>query len=206
MKRALIGSGGFAKEVKAHIGDPTMKCFVSDRYYVPNNNKNIYPISQFDPNEYEVLVAVGDSTERNYIVQTLPQETKFFSFIHPSAIILGNDVEIGEGSIVCAGAIVTANVKIGKHAHLNLHTTVGHDCVIGHFFTTAPGAKISGNCTVGDCVYVGTNASIKQRIEICNSVVIGLNSGVVKNITESGTYVGTPSVKIKNEKRSIIYL
>ena len=32
---------------------------------------------------------------------------------------------------------------------------------------------------------------------VCDSVTIGLNTGVVKDIYESGTYVGTPAKKIK---------
>lgn len=195
MKKALIGAGGFADEVKAHIGDFTMKCFVDDKYYTPNN-KNIVPLSEFNPNEYEVLIAIGDGAARKEIVSRLPKETKYFNYIHPSAEILGNDVEIGEGSIVCAGAIVTTNCIIGKHTHLNLHTTIGHDNRIGDFFTTAPGAKISGNCNIGECVYFGTNASVRQKITICDNVTIGLNAGVVKNINEPGTYVGVPAKKL----------
>jgi len=195
MRRVLIGAGGFADEVKAHIGDFTMKCFVDDKYYTPND-KNILPLSSFDPSEYEVLIAIGDGKARKEIVNRLPKETKYFSYIHPSAEILGNDVEIGEGSIVCAGAIVTTNCIIGKHTHLNLHTTIGHDNRIGDFFTTAPGAKISGNCNIGECVYFGTNASVRQKITICDNVTIGLNAGVVKNINEPGTYVGVPAKKL----------
>jgi UDP-3-O-[3-hydroxymyristoyl] glucosamine N-acyltransferase len=89
------------------------------------------------------------------------------------------------------------DVKIGKHAHLNLHTTIGHDCRIGDYFTTAPGVKVSGNCNLGDCVYLGTNSSIREKINICNNVTIGLGSGVVKHILEPGTYVGLPTKKIK---------
>lgn len=196
MKRALIGAGGFANEVKAHIGDFTMKCFVDDKYYTLNNNF-IYPLSEFDPEEYEVLIAIGDPRDRFDIVQRLPKNTKYFTFIHPSAQILGNDVYIGKGSIVCAGSILTTNIKIGDHAHLNLQTTIGHDCTIGDYFTTAPGAKISGNCRIYDAVYVGTNASIKQNVSIHSFSTIGLNAGVVKNINESGVYAGVPAKKIK---------
>jgi UDP-3-O-[3-hydroxymyristoyl] glucosamine N-acyltransferase len=81
--------------------------------------------------------------------------------------------------------------------HLNLQTTIGHDCKIGDYFTTAPGVKISGNCTIYDCVYIGTNSCVKQNINIHSLSTIGLNTGVVKNINESGTYVGTPAKKIK---------
>jgi sugar O-acyltransferase (sialic acid O-acetyltransferase NeuD family) len=196
MKRALIGAGGFANEVKAHIGDFTMKCFVDDEYYTLNNNF-IYPLSEFDPEEYEVLIAIGDPRDRFDIVQRLPKNTKYFTFIHPSAQILGNDVYIGKGSIVCAGCILTTNIKIGDHAHLNLQTTIGHDCTIGDYFTTSPGAKISGNCRIYDAVYIGTNASIKQNVSIHSFSTIGLNAGVVKNINESGVYAGVPAKKIK---------
>lgn len=196
MKKALIGAGGFADEIKAHMQEFDMICFVDDVYYTPNN-KNIKSISEFNVNEYEVLIAIGDPVLRNDMVNRLPKETQYFTFIHPTAQILGNDVEIGEGSVICAGVIITTNCKIGKHTHLNLLTTIGHDNRIGDFFTTAPGAKISGNCLIGDRVYFGTNASVKQKIKICDNVTIGLNAGVVKHIETAGVYVGVPA-KLKN--------
>lgn len=196
MKKALIGAGGFAREVKAQIGDHTIKCFVDDQYW-KENNEYIFPLSKFDPTEYEVVVAIGDPRARFEMVSRLPKETKYFTFKHPSSQIIGNDVIIGKGSIICAGVIITTNVVIGEHTHLNLQTTVGHDCRISNYFTTAPGAKISGNCNIGKYVYLGTNSSIKEKIDICDNTIIGLNSGVVKNINESGVYVGTPSKKIK---------
>jgi len=194
MKKALIGSGGFAMEVKYHM-NCDLTFFVDDAYWI-DNDSNILPLSRFDPNEYEVLVAIANSVDRYNVVNRLPEETKYFSFIHPSCIILDNNIEIGEGSIVCAGSILTTNIKIGKHTHLNLQTTIGHDCIIGDFFTTAPGAKVSGNCDIGNCVYLGTNSSIREKISICDNVTIGLNSGVLKNIEEKGTYVGCPVKKI----------
>ena len=172
-----------------------MKCFVDDKYW-EENNEYVFPLSKFDPKEYEVVVAVGDSRDRFDIVQRLPKETKYFTFIHSSAQILDSNIEIGEGSIVCASCILTTNIKIGKHTHLNLQTTIGHDCIIGDYFTTSPGAKISGNCKIYDCIYVGTNASIKQGVNIHSLSTIGLNAGVVKNINEPGTYVGVPAKKI----------
>ena len=80
---------------------------------------------------------------------------------------------------------------------MNLLTTIGHDVVVGDYFTTAPGAKISGNCNLGEKVYVGTNASIREKLTIVDDVTIGLNSGVVKSIFEQGVYGGTPAKKLK---------
>ena len=198
MKKAIIGAGGFANEVfyslslSERIG---LKFFVSDEYW-DGLSEHVLPLSKFDPNEYEVVVAIGDPRARFDIIQTLPNETKYFTHIHPSVSILDPNVEIGEGSIICAGSILTTNIKIGKHAHLNLHTTIGHDCRIGDYFTTAPGAKISGNCKIYDMVYIGTNASVKQKINIHSLATIGMNAAVVKHIDAPGTYVGIPAKKI----------
>lgn len=196
MKKALIGAGGFAREIRAHIGDYTMKCFVDDQYWKENPD-HIYPLSQFNPEEYEVLVAIGDPKDRFDMISKLPSNTQYFTFIHPSSQILGNDVVIGKGSIVCAGCIITTNIKIGDHSHLNLHTTIGHDCEIGDYFTTAPGAKISGNCKIYDCVYIGTNASVRQKISIHSMATIGMNAAVAKNIESPGIYAGVPAKLIK---------
>jgi sugar O-acyltransferase (sialic acid O-acetyltransferase NeuD family) len=195
MEKVLIGAGGFAREIKAHMNIPDMKCFVDDEYYSPNEN-NIFPLSEFDEDKYEVLIAIGNPLDRYDVSQKLPKNTKYFKFIHPSALLLDSDIEIGNGSIVCANVIITTNVKIGKHAHINLQTTIGHDVVIGDFFTSAPGVKISGNCKIYDMVYIGTNASIKEKISIHSLSTIGLNAGVVKHIEQPGTYVGTPAKKI----------
>ena len=50
---------------------------------------------------------------------------------------------------------------------------------------------------IANNVYLGTNSSIKEKLFINDDVVIGLNSGVVNNITKPGVYVGTPA-KLKN--------
>lgn len=198
LKKGIIGYGGFGREVFHSLTTDEQNntvFFVHDEWW-KNDNEKVLPLSKFNPFEYEVVVAIGDPTDRKRVIESLPKETKFFTHIHHSVTILDKNIEIGEGSIICAGSILTTNIKIGKHSHLNLLTTVGHDTVIGDFMTTAPGAKISGNCIIGDCVYLGTNSSVKQKIKICDNVIVGLNAGVVKDITESGIYVGVPAKKI----------
>jgi UDP-3-O-[3-hydroxymyristoyl] glucosamine N-acyltransferase len=41
------------------------------------------------------------------------------------------------------------------------------------------------------------SSDLKEKISIHSFVTIGLNTGVVKSIKEPGTYIGTPSIKIK---------
>lgn len=197
MKKGIIGSGGFGREVRSMLLDnnpnDTIDFFVDDEF----SDENSKPLSKLDVDEYEIVIAIGDPKVRENVFKKLPKNTKFFKAIHKSVQVMDGNNIIGDGCIICPNTIITTNVKIGNHCHLNLSSTIGHDTVIGDFFTTAPGAKISGNCLIGNRVYFGTNSSVKEKITICDDVVIGLNSGVVKNINISGTYVGTPSKQIK---------
>ena len=194
LEKAIIGAGGFAREIRAALGGPNIKFFVDEKYSNPKSG--IYGLSNFNPEIYEVIVAVGNPKDRFKMVQSLPEKTKYFTFIDSSAQI-HDDVEIGEGSIICAGTIITTNVKLGKHTHLNLLTTIGHDCRIGDYFTTAPGSKIAGNCNIEKYVYTGTNSSVREKINICTDVTIGMNAAVVKHITTPGIYIGVPAKKLK---------
>jgi len=192
MKKAIIGYGGHAREVLAQIGKK-ITCFVDDDYVC----EKTLPLSSLDIKKYKVMVAIADPISRANVIKKLPKETKFFSFIHPTALILDKNIKIGKGSFIGAFSILTTNIKIGSHTILNRSNHIGHDTIIGDYFSAMPGSVVSGNCIIGNCFYLGTNSSIKEKINITNNVTIGLNSGVVKNITESGIYVGAPTKKIK---------
>ena len=207
-KLCIFGTGGFGREtllvfidaLKGRSGEnytDHVVFMVSDDNYVEEKIMGVPVIrlTEFDVQKYKMVVAVGEPGVRKSMVELLPKQTEYATLVHPTAVI-SDWVELSEGTIVAAGVIVTCNIKIGKHAQLNLHTTIGHDCVIGDYFTTAPGVKISGICEFGDCVYFGTNASVKQDISICSDVTIGMGGVVVKPIVQSGVYVGSPVKEI----------
>lgn len=192
MKYALFGHGGHAREVAAQM-KMEVTFFVDNQYA----NEFVKPISEFDPSEYYMMVAVADCRHRFDIVQKLPKETKYFTFIHPTTLIMDKDIEIGIGSFIGAYSILTTNIKIGSHVILNRGNHIGHDSKIGDYFSAMPGAIISGNVTIHDLVYMGTNSSIKEKISIHSMVTIGSNAAVVRDIEETGVYVGIPAKKNK---------
>jgi sugar O-acyltransferase (sialic acid O-acetyltransferase NeuD family) len=190
MIKSLIGYGGHAKEVMAQMGEKLV-CFVDDEFV----DENTKPLSEFDPDKYEVIIAIGESKVRFDFVNKLPKNTKYFTWVHQTAII-GDDVEIGEGSFVGAYSILTTNIKIGKHALLNRGNQIGHDCEIGNYFSMMPGSIVSGNVKIYDCVYMGNNSSIREKINVHSLSTIGMGAAVVSDINEPGTYVGVPAKKI----------
>lgn len=206
-KKILIaGTGGFSKEVLCLITDlgkyDEVLGFIEpdwiyDTKKFPNTilGKPVLPYREVNPNSHVVSIAIGDSNIREKVTTQLPNEIEYITLIHPSALI-SKWVEIGEGAIICAGTVITCDIKIGKHVQLNLNTTIGHDCIIGDYFTTAPNVNISGNCNIDAHVYFGTASSIKQGVSIVPNVIIGMGAIVTKNINENGVYIGNPAKKL----------
>jgi sugar O-acyltransferase (sialic acid O-acetyltransferase NeuD family) len=147
--------------------------------------------SQFVTSEYEVLVAIGDPSVRRDMVARLPADTHYTTLLHPRASISAW-TEIGEGSLISTGCVVTSNIRLGRHSQLNVNSTIGHDCDLGEFFTAGPGVNLGGNISCGDGVYLGANACVRQGTYICSNVSIGMGGVVVTNIEEAGVYVGNP--------------
>lgn len=197
----IIGTGGFAKEVLClarDCGEHTVAAFLGQEEGKDILGVPVRPISSYRPSiGDEVIVAVGSPSLRRKIINSeLPTDTVFATLIHPS-VVMSEWVEIGIGSVICAGSILTCDIRLGDFSQINLNTTIGHDVNAGHYFTTAPGVHISGNVSVGDCVYVGTNATVIEKITINDDITIGANACVVKDLLEPGTYVGVPAKKLE---------
>ncbi len=200
----IVGTGGFAREVLFLIDQigifENVRAFIEPDHIFNEKWKDKYimdiPVLAFsDLKESDkVSIGVADIRLRELTTQQLPISTEYITLVHPRAAV-SRWASIGKGGIVTAGCIVTTQVNIGSHCQLNLNSTVGHDCAIGEFFTTAPSVNISGICTLGNRIYFGTGAATKQGITICDDVIIGMGAMVVKNINEQGTYVGIPAKK-----------
>lgn len=191
MKKALVGFGGHAREVMSQMGIK-LTCFVDDDYVV----EGTLPLSKFNPKKYALMIAVANSKDRFDIVQKLPKSTKYFTWIHPTALILDTNIEIGEGSFIGAYSVLTTNIKIGNHAILNRGNHVGHDCKIGNYFSAMPNAVVGGNVTIGNNVYLGSCSNIREKITISNNITIGMNAAVVTNLTDEHIYIGIPAKKL----------
>jgi len=199
---AIFGTGGFAREVACILhdqgrGDRIVAFHEPDEVYRAREllGVPVHPQSVFDPRRQRAVVGIGNPALRQKVVGELPSDTVFDTLIHP-AVVMSQWVEVGAGSIICAGCVLTCQISIGQHCHINLNTTVGHDCTFGDFCTVAPGTNISGNCEFGNRVNVGTQASFRQHVRVCDDAVIGMGTVVVKDIVEVGTYMGVPAKKV----------
>ena len=205
----IIGAGGFGREVawlveRINNVTPTwnIKGFIDDNEKLHGTKEGKYIVLggcdylQEVESAYAVC-AVGSAKVRKIIIEKLKKSSvKFATVIDPS-VLISDSVEIGEGTIICAGTIITVDIKIGNHVIINLDCTLGHDDVIEDYVTIYPSVNVSGNVTIGECTELGTGMQVIQGKEITAETVIGAGSVVVKDIEEKGTWVGSPAKKIK---------
>jgi len=114
------------------------------------------------------------------------------TLIHPDASV-GHDVRVGAGSVICAGVRVTTNISIGRHVHLNLNSTIGHDSILEDYVTVNPLVAISGEVRIGAESMVGTHSAVLQRLRIGDRAVVGAGACVVRDVPADAVVKGVPA-------------
>jgi sugar O-acyltransferase (sialic acid O-acetyltransferase NeuD family) len=210
IKKPLIvfGAGGLGREVKTIVDvlpDWYVEGFYDDVSPVDTivNGVKVLGDSDFLLKQPEVfvVVAIGDPHMKQRVVNklSLAKGIHFVTVIHPRAI-LGDltSVDIGDGSIITAGCILTTSITIGKHVLINLNTTVGHDVTIGDCSSIMPGVNLAGEVEIGSGVLVGSGANVLNKISVGSNAIVGSGAVVTKNVSEGVTVVGVPAREIRH--------
>ncbi|CAM3263681.1 acetyltransferase [Nocardioides dubius] len=114
------------------------------------------------------------------------------TLIHPT-VTQGFDVTIGAGSVLCAGVRLTTNIRLGRHVHVNLNSTIGHDTTIEDFVSINPLASISGDCTIESGVLVGVAGIVLNGLRIGADSTVGGSACVVRDVPAETTVKGVPA-------------
>lgn len=206
----IFGAGGFGREVawlaQQCRGEQTDIVFCVDqpRYVTaPVNGIPVRLLADFAGDAGSLLayvVAVGDPEQRVRLVGLHEaMGMRPATLVHPR-VEASRWIEIGPGSILCAGVIATTNIVIGAHVHINLDCTIGHDVIIGDYATLCPGVHISGNVAIGARVFIGTgaaviNGSTDSPLVIGDGAIVAAGACVTRPV-EPGTLVaGVPAVR-----------
>lgn len=203
-KICIFGAGGFAKEVYwlAVQSGYEVDAFIDTHEGEKYRDTPVKDENYFNKEKHLAVVGVGNPKIREKIVKQIVDRhglAVFNTLVSREANLMDPNIIVGYGSVICANCILTCDIQLGMFSQLNLATTIGHDTITGDFFTTAPGVHVSGKVNTGERVYLGTNASVIENINICSDVIIGAAACVSKDIIESGVYVGIPAKKLEKK-------
>ena len=204
----IIGAGGFGREVAWLVDEinqrqPTWEFLGLVDDFASGHTVEGYPVLgktedlvQMSPRP-AVVCAIGDPVTRKKLVRRYAElGFSFATLVHPS-VLRSRYVKIGEGSVICAGTILTTNVSIGAHSILNLNCKVGHDSVLGPFSSLMPATNIAGEVRIGEGCYFGLNSCVINRVSVGEWTIIGAGATVVNDIPSRVVAVGVPAKPIK---------
>lgn len=205
-KLVIIGASGHGKviaELAKKAGyttivflDDNVSIKVCGEYKVAGNCQCAMQYKDSD-----FIVAIGNAEIRRKIqIQLMKENLHMVSLIHPDAVIAEN-VEIGTGTVVMAGAVINPYVKIGQGCIINTCASVDHDCVIGDFVHISVGSHIAGTVAVGNNTWIGAGATVSNNVKITGDCIIGAGTVVIKNIEEPDIYIGVPARRMEKMKK-----
>lgn len=215
MKRyAIFGASGCGRSVLPFVrqqlqtalavGDADL-VFVDDYPSAPViNGQRVLTYAQWlsEPaSSRHINVAIANSRVREQLVQRCAADGLQFFEVRSANVVQLDDVQLGEGAVLCSFVTLTSNVRIGQHFHANIYSYVEHDCVVGDFVTFAPGVMCNGNVHIEDHAYIGAGAVIKQGkpgapLVIGRGAIIGMGAVVTKSVPPGVTVVGNPARQI----------
>lgn len=140
---------------------------------------------------------VGSSALRQKLYLQLQQQHVAFATLIARSAWVSRHAQVEQGTAVLAFAMVNASAFVGENVIVNTAALIEHDAHVGAHSHIATRAVINGGARVGQGCMVGSNAVVLQGVQIADHVVIGAGSTVVKDIHESGTWVGSPARRIK---------
>jgi sugar O-acyltransferase (sialic acid O-acetyltransferase NeuD family) len=204
----IVGAGGFGREVYSWLTQHpennnkwTIKGFIDDNAEALLNLEYsvgiIGKITGYIPKENELLVlGIGVPKTKERIVKYLKErKAQFYTLIHPTSI-LGTNVKIGEGAIICPYSLLTNDINVGDFVTINANSTVGHDVSINDFTTLSGHCDVTGHCKVGKGVFMGSHATVTPKTVVEDYAFIGAGSVGIRKVKANTTILGVPGKKI----------
>ena len=114
---------------------------------------------------------------------------EFISMPHFGGVTIGNNVEIGPGSVIDCGtfgdSIIESNIRIDNMVQ------IAHNVTIASGTRIMAGVSISGGVQIGNNCWIAPKSMLRDKITIGNNVLIGCSSMVTIDVPDNHAYQPT---------------
>ncbi|MCJ7696155.1 MAG: NeuD/PglB/VioB family sugar acetyltransferase [Anaerolineaceae bacterium] len=105
--------------------------------------------------------------------------------IHPKAFLEAT-AQLSDGVQVFPFAYVGSQTQIGFGSIINTGAIVSHDCILGELTNLSPGATLAGDVRVDDGALIGMRATINLGVSIGKGARIGNGATVKADVPDNG--------------------
>jgi sugar O-acyltransferase (sialic acid O-acetyltransferase NeuD family) len=206
MDLIVIGAGGHAVDLTyVSLNDKFTKWNIIG--YLDDNPINRYTdqtlgsVSSLDTylNKYKNLkytIAINSSLIRKEIDSRYGDIKYAANLVHETAV-LGSNCYYDNGLTMGPYSILTTNVQLGRHVHINSASSINQSSFIEDYCTVSPGVRICGDVKVGSATSIGAGAVIINFKTIGQQCTLGAGTVVIDNVGDYTTVVGVPGREIK---------
>lgn len=216
LRTAIIGAGGFAREVEWLIRDLNrvtsqfefMGYLVSDLSRIRETDCTERLLGDFNwldgADKVDALV-FGIASPGVKLTLVTELESRFPhlqwpSLIHPTVQFDKASANIGRGVVVCANTVGTVHVELEDFSMVNLLCTVGHETRIGRGAVINPSVNLSGGVKIGCGAFIGVGAKILQYVSVGEHATVGAGSVVLKDVAPFTSVFGIPAKPLPNHR------
>lgn len=201
----ILGAGGFGREVYSWLqalpengSEWEIAGFLDDNLSALDGFEYrcqvVARISNFQPEPGDLFVCgIGVvAAKRAVCEQLLSRGAEFLSLVHPSAVV-GANVSLGRGVVICPQVVLTCDIEIGEFAMINCLSSVGHDAKVGAWATISAHCDLTGFTIVGEGAFLGSGARVIPNKRVGAGVVVGAGSVVIRSVSDNAKVFGVPA-------------
>lgn len=118
----------------------------------------------------------------------------WFKFPQIGGLSIGDNVDIGSFTAIDRGALSVT--KIGDNTKIDGKCKIAHNVVVGKNVVFTGGSGAGGSCVIGDNVWVGSAAKIKDWVKIGEGAFLGMGSVVIRNVKPNTKVFGNPAKEL----------
>jgi UDP-N-acetylbacillosamine N-acetyltransferase len=145
-----------------------------------------------------IVLGIGENRTREIIFNTIRSSGCRVLTLIDKSVLIGDDVEIGDGVVIMPGVIVNVKSSIGDGAILNSACVVEHECAIGAFVHISPNVSLAGGVVVDKYTHIGIGSCVIQNIKIGANTIVGAGSVIISDVSSDVVVAGNPIKKIRN--------
>jgi UDP-N-acetylglucosamine acyltransferase len=123
----------------------------------------------------------GVSVDSFAVIGGNPQSLNFETSL-ATGVLIGNNVEIREGSTINRATAEGMNTVLGDGCLIMAQAHVAHDCKLGKAVVLANNVMLGGHVTVGDHVFMGGGAGIHQFCRIGMYAMVAGNASITADV------------------------
>ena len=120
--------------------------------------------------------------------------------VHDGITIIGEEVEIGPGSIIGQGFYKRPTI-LGYQVKTDNLVSIAHGSLVGDRTLIAAGAVIAGSVRIGNDSWIGPGAVVSNGLVLGSNSFVALGSHVFKDVQEGDRVIGSPARSLPRREK-----